>query len=351
MDNNQPSVSVIIPVYNTAKWLPECLESILNQTKKDIEVICVDDCSTDPACRELILDYQRRDSRIVPLFLDKNGKQGIARNRGMEIAKGKYVYFLDSDDYVLPETLETAYAAAEENTLDVLFFNYDNIFDESLQNQKVWHGRPADGTEFSGTVMTGEKLLEEFYDHNAWICYVQRQFWRTEYLRKNEIRFLYCEHEDEFFSLTGIILAGRAMYIPDRMFIRRFRADSVMTRQVGPTNVHGYLVNVMHLVRFGRERGIESGIYRKAVGNLARLFVTRYNVLEDKTLLNGWFRDPDERDFFEFALLIWNVEETRMCVSCRKFRKSLTPVLKLRNRIFDPLRRLRFSVLRKRKPT
>ena len=72
MDNDQPTVSVIIPVFNTARWLPECLESVLNQTLKDIEVICVDDCSTDPECRRIILDYQHTKttarSRIWPVI-------------------------------------------------------------------------------------------------------------------------------------------------------------------------------------------------------------------------------------------------------------------------------------------
>lgn len=347
MDNDQPTVSVIIPVFNTARWLPECLESVLNQTLKDIEVICVDDCSTDPECRRIILDYQHKDSRIIPLFLEKNGKQGIARNRGFAIARGRYAYFLDSDDYILPETLEKAYDAAEKNALDVLFFDYDNIFDESLQNPvTVSRQRPENEEEYAGSVISGEKLLEEFLSHNAWICYVQKQFWRTEYLRENDVHFLYCEHEDEYFSLTGIMLAKRAMYIKDRLFIRRFRADSVMTKPVGPTNAHGYLVNVMQLIRFSRVHGVTSQAFQNNCRLLTRRFVACYNQLQDKEQLAGWFRDPDERDFYEWFLLVWQVGGASRCNECR-LQKTLKPLLQIRRWAINIFKHVRNAVVRK----
>ena len=89
-------ISVIIPVYNVEKYIRECLDSVLEQSLKDIEIICVNDGSTDSS-RNILLEYRKKDSRVI--VLDKqNGGLSSARNSGIDIAQGKYVLFLDSDD-------------------------------------------------------------------------------------------------------------------------------------------------------------------------------------------------------------------------------------------------------------
>ncbi|MDE7468829.1 MAG: glycosyltransferase family 2 protein, partial [Desulfovibrionaceae bacterium] len=95
-----PLVSIIIPVYNVEKYLEECLESACKQTLKDIEIICVDDGSTDRS-REIIVSYAERDPRIY-LIDSPHGGASSARNRGIEHARGTYIQFLDSDDYIEP---------------------------------------------------------------------------------------------------------------------------------------------------------------------------------------------------------------------------------------------------------
>ena len=92
-----PKVSVIIPVYNTEKYLRQCLDSIVNQTLIDIEIICIDDGSTDMSLK-ILEEYSRADSRFTILH-QTNQYAGVARNRGLDEAKGKYIFFMDSDDY------------------------------------------------------------------------------------------------------------------------------------------------------------------------------------------------------------------------------------------------------------
>lgn len=94
-----PKVSVIVPVYNTEKYLRQCLDSVVNQTLQDIEVICIDDGSTDDSKR-ILDEYAHRDARIL-VYSKENGGQSSARNKGMDLAQGDYLYFLDSDDYIL----------------------------------------------------------------------------------------------------------------------------------------------------------------------------------------------------------------------------------------------------------
>jgi len=113
-------ISVIIPVYNTEKYLKECLESIINQTLTDIEIICINDGSTDNSL-DILNSYANSDKRIK-VFSQKNQGQGTARNYGMKIATGDYIHFMDSDDILELNTFEDSYRICEEKNLDFIFF-------------------------------------------------------------------------------------------------------------------------------------------------------------------------------------------------------------------------------------
>ena len=119
---NQPKVSVIIPVYNTEKYLRECLDSVVNQTLRDIEIICVDDGSTD-ASPEILRKYAEKDSR-VQVFTQEKSNAGAARNVGLSKAAGEYLAFLDSDDYYELSMLEHMLACAQERAADVVVCRY-----------------------------------------------------------------------------------------------------------------------------------------------------------------------------------------------------------------------------------
>ena len=103
----QPKISVIIPVYNVEKYLRECLDSIVNQTFKDIEIICVDDGSTDKSL-EILREYEQKDKRIIVISQPNKGVS-TARNIGMQQATGKYMMFVDSDDYITQNACELIY--------------------------------------------------------------------------------------------------------------------------------------------------------------------------------------------------------------------------------------------------
>ena len=118
-------VSVILPVYNTKDYLVECLESIVNQTIKNIEIICVDDGSTDGSL-EVLEEYAGQDSRIIVVTQENKGG-GAARNRGLEIARGEYLFFPDSDDYYKLSLLEEALACARKNSADIVIFRAQSI--------------------------------------------------------------------------------------------------------------------------------------------------------------------------------------------------------------------------------
>ena len=118
----EPKVSVIIPVYNVELYLRICLESVLKQNLKEIEIICVDDGSTDKSL-DILLEYAAKDNRITVLK-QENLYAGVARNAGLAVARGEYLSFLDSDDFFEPDMHEEMYKKAKEDGSDVVVCGY-----------------------------------------------------------------------------------------------------------------------------------------------------------------------------------------------------------------------------------
>lgn len=131
------AVSVIIPVYNAEKYLRQCLDSICGQTLKDIEIICVDDGSTDSS-PEILKEYQKKDDRVT-VIRQENAGAGAARNRGLDVSKGRYLSFLDADDFFEPDMLEEAFKCAEADNADYAVFKSGQYnTDEDSYNYPKW---------------------------------------------------------------------------------------------------------------------------------------------------------------------------------------------------------------------
>lgn len=129
MYDSKDLISVIVPVYNVEKYLPKCLESIINQTYKNLEIILVDDGSTDNSAK-ICNEYAKNDNRIK-VYYKANGGQGSARNYGMKIAKGEFVTFIDSDDYIAEDLCEYLLKFLKQNQLDVAMIQDCYIYDKN----------------------------------------------------------------------------------------------------------------------------------------------------------------------------------------------------------------------------
>ncbi len=143
-------VSVIVPVYNVEDYLEECIDSILNQSLKDIEIICVDDGSTDRSY-EILLELQKKDNRLI-ILRQKNEYAGTARNKGIEIAQGEYLVFLDSDDFFEENLLKDMYDACIRENADVCVCdadNYDNATHKYFDTGYYWRDALPVATSFS----------------------------------------------------------------------------------------------------------------------------------------------------------------------------------------------------------
>ena len=148
-------LSIIVPVYNVEQYLPRCIDSILNQTFATFELILVDDGSTD-RCSIICDEYTKKDNRIKVIH-KKNGGLSDARNVGIEKAKGKYISFIDSDDFIIDKTYEILVLEAEKNNLDVITGNAINYYSAKKAKPKIKK------RSFEKKIMTGREFLKNFF--------------------------------------------------------------------------------------------------------------------------------------------------------------------------------------------
>lgn len=229
-------VSVIVPVYNTADYLAEALDSVLSQTLKELELICIDDGSTDESSS--ILDkYACIDSRVFVEHIT-NGGQGRARNIGLELARGQYVYFLDSDDYLIPTALEDLYQISLRDNLDMLYGEGRIVAEDGDKHNQAQYVR----TSLYPEVYSGAELYESMVENEDYFTTPCMCLARKKFLCEKEISFPegYI-HEDEAFSMLALALAERAGVVPNQHYVRRYRAGSTMTALSHKKSILGYL--------------------------------------------------------------------------------------------------------------
>lgn len=200
-----PLVSVIIPVYNVEQYLKQCLDSVLAQTLLDIEVICVNDSSTDGSLK-ILEEYAGKDRRITVVTQPNRGA-GAARNKGLSMATGKYLSFLDADDFFEPDMLKLAYEKAEEDKADFVVFNSDQYYTEKDKFVEVaWTLRLKEippYTPFNHRQMT-DNIFKVFVGW-AWDKLYNREFVERHDLLFQEQR----TSNDLFFVFSAVAIAER----------------------------------------------------------------------------------------------------------------------------------------------
>ncbi len=223
-------VSVIVPVYNVENYLIECLDSILQQSVDDMEIICVEDCSTDNSL-QVLQQMSGKDERIKIICHSENKGLSAARNSGIAYARGKYILFVDSDDVLKENAICTLYETAEKYNTDVLYYDYMKFYgdmlqekDDAKQDETINHlvNKMYSGKEFFCASISAKKSFVE----------VWRQFLRRDFLLNRNITFLDgILHEDNLFSFYVSMSAQRVYYIDDILYCYRQRQDSIMARK------------------------------------------------------------------------------------------------------------------------
>ena len=222
-------ISLIIPVYNTSKYLKVCIESLLNQTFKDFEMILVDDGSTDNS-EEIIKEYQKQDSRIKLIKENHNGV-GNARNIGLMHAQGKYVQFLDSDDFFENNMLEEMSQQAEKNELDIVYCTAQKVDKNGTtieSNNPYW---PINTNSAKYDIVFNWKTCSDIINMFApepWMA-----LYRKDFLKKHELCFPNISSSNG--ACLGFIsrVLAKKIYIMNKAFInyRYNRDDSISSKK------------------------------------------------------------------------------------------------------------------------
>lgn len=222
---HSPKVSVIIPVYNTEKYLDECLRSIENQTLKEIEIICVNDGSKDNSLA-VLENHAKKDKRIR-IFNQKNSGVSIARNNGINIARGKYIIFADSDDIVPPYAYEKAYNCAENHNVEVVCLGNICFTDGDEINLDTFKYDESKVKEISC-----EKFQNPYYSLKVEMSSVWNKIWKKSFLVENKIYFKEGISRAEDWLFNCIAFSGvRKVVHDDNIFYcyRQNRPESALT--------------------------------------------------------------------------------------------------------------------------
>ena len=219
-----PTVSIIVPVYNVEAYLTECLRSIVNQTFQDMEIILVDDGSTDrsPEIMKVFADKDRR----IKIITQPNGGVSAARNKGLHAASGEYILFIDSDDTILPNTIKTLYNQSLEIQCDLLLGNVTRIYSNGEKhpfyerNDEFYHS----------TCVSGEVCYNKLMDNNSFPPLVYLFFMKRELIIKNKIFFKEgVIHEDELWCIKAILSAAKVSLI-DFCYYNYFQRDGSLMK-------------------------------------------------------------------------------------------------------------------------
>lgn len=223
----RPLVSIVMPIYNVQKYLQDAIISIQAQSYEHWEVIAVDDASTDDSLA-LLQMLAKNDSRIKVIQLSMNSGVSNARNIGIDKAKGKYVYFLDSDDAIRENALRQLVEIAEKDNLDAILFDSTVIVeDESLRE---WGNRLAPRhKQVHETILNGMQMYKELSKTHDHSIQLGRCFWRLEIIRDKNIQFVKDLHimEDDLFYYEALLLMRRVKTINIAYHLYRIRNDSL----------------------------------------------------------------------------------------------------------------------------
>lgn len=358
--NILPNVSVIIPVYNAEKYLKQMLESVLAQTMKQIEIICIDDGSEDKSA-EIINSFMKKDHR-VSLFRQPRSNAGTARNNGLMRAQGKYVVFWDADDKFDPRALELMYRRAEKKKADICicgvceFTDTGKVYetDGYLKTELIPANDPFDKFDIS----------EYLFDFGANV--VWNKMFRREFLISNHIRFQeISQANDTFFVMAAMYLAGAITCLNKKLVFYRVNVSESLTGRASETifcPYESYLFTLQELKKHPDFEAVRKSFKNKTVKGMFRAlniqtsfeaYKELYQFLQEKGLEELEINDCQKTDLEEEWMytdlemikevsaeefLIYKANERRLDrdqlkYTLRRVRRRLALLLKLNQKL------------------
>jgi len=242
-------VSVILPIYNVAPYLEEAFDSILNQSLKEIEVIAVNDGSTDNSW-EIIQKYQEKDARIISISQENQGLS-MARNVALPYVTGKYVYMMDSDDMLSSlDALQKCYEYAERNQADFVFFDREWFSDNGKIDTKGVHSTRfvEENKRYEGEGLLNHLLETSSFNAVVWLLLINYDFLK----RTGQTFYPSLIHEDELFT-TRLMLSSDSIYCLKQSLIKhRIRSSSIVGKGYKRRNMDCYMTIADELLRYSK---------------------------------------------------------------------------------------------------
>lgn len=269
--NNQIKISVIVPVYNVEKYLKRCLDSLINQTLKDIEIICVNDGSTDNSL-SILDEYAKKDNRII-ILNQKNAGLSAARNSGMEIAKGEYIGFVDSDDWVDLDFYEKLYYAAKNNDCDIAVADF--IREHPTKKKKRLN-------------ITKEEIFEKPEDKYM-ICKTYREgcvwnkIYRTEFLKRIDLKFVVgMYYEDRDFTARSLFYSKKLITVPDTYYRYFVNPKSIVKKGINVIQNEHYILVRQQVLDFiiKNHINVPDGLYKAEIKRFKLFGKTLFSIKE-----------------------------------------------------------------------
>lgn len=225
-----PKISVIIPIYKVEDYLEECLKSVVNQTFKDIEIICVDDCGMDNSIK-IAEKFAQNDNRFKILYHKKNKGLGPARNTGMKEATGEYIFFLDSDDYLKEDILEKLYNKIKETNSDIVVSNsytFTNEKDEYTLNRIIDLNRWLNTDKESFVTVNKQNFIDSV---TKIPCTAWGKLYSRSFISENNLEFIDNNviHEDNGFWIKCCTNFPKIYRITDIGVMYRIRKNAITT--------------------------------------------------------------------------------------------------------------------------
>ena len=259
-------VSVIIPVYNVEEYLHDCMESVVNQTLKDIEIICVNDGSTDNS-RKILQEYADKDSRVKIIDQENQG-QGVARNNGIAVSTGEYLGFVDSDDWIDPDMYEVMYNNAKKFDSD-LVETHCRLYNDYYKNFKILkHAGPLP--------------VDRVFDYRIYKRYLFGTFtapwnklYKSSLVKENNIQFAkFRRTEDCIFAIKSRVFSKKITYVDKPLYVYRIRTGSVEHKKTEEVlNLYCILKEIIDFTKnCGIYEEIKDSVNEYVVRNLARIY-------------------------------------------------------------------------------
>ncbi len=275
-----PKVSIIVPVYNVEKYLSKCLESLVNQTFKDIEIICVDDGATDGSA-DVLTSFAQKDDRIK-IITKENGGLFSARHEGMKYIKGDYTIFVDSDDWVCENLVEKCLAVAADDEPDIVVFGAYSVrekngkvlckrggYDFSKIPRKYRGGRCFNKNDFKKDIFK--------FPPTAW-----SKMYRSEFLLKYNIRFQEIKNgEDQLFFIHSMLCADKIKVVEDNLYYYiKSRAGAITA--VNKKTSLSPIYNVYEIEKLLENFGVEEKYKKFIIGKYFKKSLSWYTKASDE---------------------------------------------------------------------